>query len=666
MALCEHAERCGGCPIIALPYPEQLALKRGRVVQSLARYPALELVYTEPVLEAVERTGYRTRAKLIAAPGPRLGLFARGGGHQVVDIPGCQVLAPVLARVAMHLRAKMAEWEAANAPLAPFDPRGAGWLRAVDLRETRDGASVRILVTFVVERERARDLQVLQAAARELLDALPEVAGVAANFHEGDSPQVLGGETVALAGVASAPDRVGASVHLATFGSFVQAHRGQAERLHAIIAEAIGVRSGPRDAAPRRAHVLDLYGGSGAIGLGLATAGARVHLVESFAPAVEQARESAHAQSLDLLAECADVVASLRAMVERDDPDPFDAAVVNPPRRGMSPPSREWLARIGAPVCVYVSCNPETLARDLDHLARLGYAATNLRPVDMIPLTDEVETVAVLRRTRVPPPPVAYEDEELLVVEKSPHEPTMPQGEYASSLLSRTRSLPNADRAVALHRLDVGTSGLVCFVRGPELVAKWERTLAAARAIYLAAVRGVTPSKGAVTRDLREHGKVLPARTRYRRLAMGSGQSILRAVPDQGRTHQVRRHLAAIGHPILGDDRYGHAPTNRYFEEKHGLDRSFLHCVRLEFEHPNTGVHHVVEAPLPGDLRAVLERIGGAETLRFLDHKNALGSGIGSSLPPPAEESDPEPQGEREAPLEVDASCPTLPPPAQR
>jgi 23S rRNA (uracil1939-C5)-methyltransferase len=644
-----------------LPYTEQLALKRGRVVQSMARYPALELVYTNPVLEALETTAYRTRAKLIAAPGARLGLFAKGGGHHVVDIPRCIVLAPVLARVATQLRAKMAEWEASRAPLAPFDPQGEGWLRAVDLRETREGESVRVLVTFVVERERAEDVEVLRQAAKELIAAVPEVVGVAVNYHAGDTPQVLGNETVALAGAVSAPDRIGASLHLATFGSFVQAHRGQAEQVHALVTNALGLSPGGTEAARgHRPHVLDLYAGSGAIALGLAAAGARVHLVESFPPAVAHARESAREQSLDVEAECADVVTALRGLAEPGRVAPFDAVVVNPPRRGTSPSTREWLARLDAPVIVYVSCNPETLARDLDHLARLGYAARALQPVDMIPLTEEVETVAVLHRTALPLPRIAYEDDEILIVEKPPHEPTMPQGEYASSLLARARGLPSGSRALALQRLDVGTSGLVMLARGPEHVAKWEPVAAAARAIYVAAVRGVTPSKGAITRELRESGKVLSARTRYRRLAVGSGQSILRVVPEQGRTHQVRRHFAAIGHPVLGDDRYGHAPTNRYFEEKHGLDRSFLHCVRLEFEHPTTGAHHVVEAPLPGDLRVVLERIGGAETLRFLEHKNALGSGVGSTLPPPAEV---DLDAERSAPLDV---YPTVPPAGER
>ncbi len=653
---CAHADRCGGCPIIALPYGEQLSLKRGRVVQSVARYPALELVYTEPVVAADPIVGYRTRAKLIVATGPRVGLFAKGGGHQVVDIPACRVLSPVLARVAETLRARAAVTSEDAGLLSPFDPSGGGALRAVDLREVRTGIDerARVLVTIVVQRSRAPDMAALRMAAQSLAEAVPEIAGVAVNFHDGEAPQILGSETAHLFGESALPDKLGASVHLATFGSFVQAHRGQAERIHQMLVESTGV--GRAAAQGKRLRVLDLYGGSGAIALALGAAGADVHLVESFGPAVEQARAAARSQDIRLTAEHADAAAALRMMLERG--EKFDAAVVNPPRRGMSALAREWLSRYDLTVLAYVSCDPDTLARDLDHLARLGYSTASLRPLDMIPLTDEVETVAMLRRGSLPTPRVAYEDEEILVVEKSPHEPTAPQGEYASSLQARTRRLPNADAAVPVHRIDIGTSGLVMFVRRAELVPKWAATLAstAARRIYVAATRGVTPSKGAITRELREEGKLFPARTRYRRLAVASGHSVLRVIPEQGRTHQIRRHLAAIGHPVLGDDRYGHGPTNRFFEEKNGLDRAFLHCVRIEIDHPDRGNRLIVEAPLPGDLRGVLERTSGPGTLRFLDHKNALGTST-SSLPPP-----PDSQHERGSALSIESSGLTLRP----
>lgn len=654
---CEHADRCGGCPLIGLPYGEQLAMKRGRVVQSASRYVALELVYTEPVVPAEPMTEYRTRAKLIVAPGGKLGLYAKGGGHQVVDIPKCHVLSPAIAKVAALLRRRTTEDEASGGPLAPFDPAGGGALRAVDLREVRHDDGARVLLTLVVQRARVASRETLDAAVRALVDEEPSIVGGALNFHEGESPQILGGETVVVHGAPFTPDRIGVATHRATYGSFVQAHRGQAERVHATVAELIGLGRGERGKDEKRPRVLDLYGGSGAIALALATAGADVHLVESFAPAVAHIEAAAKAADLPVRAEAGDVASALRRLAEQG--ASFEAAVVNPPRRGMSPSARELLARVGAPIIAYVSCDPDTLARDLDHFTRLGYGVATLRPLDMIPLTDEVETIAVLRRTTVPPPRVLYEDDEILVVDKGGHEPTTPQGEYVVSLVARARRLPGASEAIPAHRIDVGTTGLVMLVKHPHLAERWQAVLAAesSRKIYVAGARGVTPSKGAITRDLREDGRMYPARTRYRRLAVASGHSVLRVIPEQGRTHQIRRHLAAIGHPVLGDDRYGHAPTNRFFEEKNSLDRTFLHCVRIEFDHPRNGQRLIIEAPMPGDLRAVLERTSGPGTLRFLDHKNALGHSGVSSLPPP-----PDSQHDRGSILEVESSSPTLRP----
>ncbi len=585
---CVHADRCGGCPLIELPYDAQLDRKHGRVAAALARYPSLGALAVEAVAPADPIVGYRTRAKLVAGGGA-LGLFAKGGGHEVVDIPGCRVLAPPLAVTAAALRARIAADRASDGPL--------GALRAVDLREVRDDAGQsRVLVTLVVDRATAR-LEALAGAARALMAAAPRIAGVAANLHEGKGPQILGAETELLAGEARLPDRTGSSRPTATFGSFVQAHRGQAARIHALL-EAL-VRP------PARA--LDLYGGSGAIGLALAAAGARVTLVESFAPAAEQAAATARAQGLPLEAECADVAAALQSRAARG-AERFDLVVVNPPRRGTSPKVREALARLAPAAVAYVSCDPDTLARDLAHLARLGYQASALRPLDMIPLTDEVETVAVLRPAAPAPARVLYEDDEVLAVDKGPHEPTVPQGEYAGSLLGRVRAVPGAEQAVALQRADVGASGVVLFARRAAFVARWEAALAqaGARATYLAATRGVTSRKGKLKG---------PPEVRYRRLGIAAGQSVLRAVAspiDPRRALPLRRELAATGHPLLGDDRHGHGPTNRHFEEKFGLDRAFLHAARIEVPRPDGRGVLDVEAPLAGDLAAVLDRAGWA------------------------------------------------------
>jgi 23S rRNA (uracil1939-C5)-methyltransferase len=581
LVTCVHADRCAGCPLIDLPYEAQLGRKRDRVKRAAGRYPGLAEIAVEATAGAEPVVGYRTRAKLMASGG-RLGLYAKSGGHEVVDIPQCLVLSPAIARVAEAVRR-----------LPP-----PAWLRAVDLREVQDQGEARVLATLVVTRGEAT------SPGRELAESLmreaPEVAGVAANYHEGASPQVLGSDTKPLAGLASAPDRLGASVTLATFGSFVQAHRGQAARVHAMLAEAIG-RAAPREGGRPRPRVLDLFGGSGAIALGLAARGATVLVVESFGPAVAQARAAARAQGANVEAIHGDAAVVVRSLSERG--EQFDAVVVNPPRRGLSPEVREGVARLGAQVVAYVSCDPETLARDLDHLRRLGYAASRLAPLDMIPLTEEVETVAVLERSPPPPPRVVYADDDVIVADKAPHESTTPRGEHDDSLLARVRRVPGGAEGVPVHRLDAGTSGLVVFARRADLAGAWQAALgsADARKVYLAAVRGVAPAKR--------------TRPRFRRLFVAAGHSVLRVEPEQGRTDPPRRFLAALGHPVLGDERYGHAPSNRYFEEKFGLDRPFLHCARLELVHPRTGAALALEAAIPGDLAAVAERAFGRADL---------------------------------------------------
>jgi 23S rRNA (uracil1939-C5)-methyltransferase len=664
MVDCVHAIECAGCPLIEHDYVQQLASKRQRVVSAVAHYPTLELVFTRTVEPADPIVGYRGRAKLIVSPAGAIGLYGRGADHEVVDIPECRVLTPALSEIAQVIRKLiLAPPPAARALLLPYDPVGGGVLRALDLREVhlpvrpvdapvseRTPTSLRlleervgVLVTLVLQRDRASSRDELREAAHALRPMLPRAVGLAVNFHDADTPQILGPETAPLDGLVQAEDRIGPVFHVASFGSFVQAHRQQASRVHAMIVREVAsldldappsnrTASGRRTTPPR---VLDLYGGSGAISLALAHARNSVTMVESFGPAALNARVAAQAQGLDNLevrtGDVADVVAHLLEQREA-----FDAIVMNPPRRGVSPSAREAIARVGAPLCIYVSCDPDTLSRDLDHFARLGYGTSELMPLDMIPLTEEIETVSVLRRVPPPAPLVIYEDEDIVVVEKGPHEPVEAQPEYIGSLLIRCNRLPTAGELYPIHRLDSGTSGLCMLARSEEARDLWASALASTgRLIYLAAAKGVTPAKGAITRELREGGRSYPARTRYRRLAVASGHSVLRVIPDGGRTHQTRRHLAAIGHPVLGDERYGHMPTNRYFEEKHGLDRSFLHLVRIEIGNPRNGAKLLVESTLPGDLRATLERATGSSVLRFLEQKHALGDQRASSIPPP-------------------------------
>jgi 23S rRNA-/tRNA-specific pseudouridylate synthase len=153
----------------------------------------------------------------------------------------------------------------------------------------------------------------------------------------------------------------------------------------------------------------------------------------------------------------------------------------------------------------------------------------------------------------------------------------------------------------------------VCwFARRPECVAKLADALARGEKMYVALAHGVTHERGRIKKPIGERGKLRDAVTRYRRRRVVTGHSLLELFPEHGRKHQLRRHLSAIGHGVLGDGRHGHAAANRHFAHRHGLDRTFLHCARLRVELDSGTVE--MRAELAGDLAAVLaslERDGG-------------------------------------------------------
>jgi 23S rRNA (uracil1939-C5)-methyltransferase len=616
MIRCEHALECAGCPLIEHGYAEQLALKAARVRDSFARYPDVTALPLSAIEAASPIVGYRGRAKLMVSPRGALGMYGRKG-HDVVDIPGCQVLAPALAEIAAALRALLADPPDALRPLlAPLDPEKGGVLSAVDLREVRGRRDepAAALVTLVLQRDRAEAREVLTRAGAALRPLLPRAIGLAANLREAGSPQVLGPETILLDGASHAEDWIGSSYHFASFGSFVQTHRHQAASIHAHVSREIQ----PNATSGGPLRVLDLYGGSGAISLALARRGHRLTMVESFAPAAESARRAAEAQGFTGFEVRSGDVASVAETIASSGAT-FDAVLANPPRRGISVRAREMIAKLGADRLIYVSCDPDTLARDLDHLGRLGYAARSASPFDMIPLTDEVETVVTLDRAAPTLPRVVYEDDDLVVVDKSAHEPVVAHPAYAVSLIERARGLRGGAPLWPVFPMEAEASGVCFLARTEQAASLWQTALGeGGKLIHLAGVKGRPPAKGAIAHSLREHGRVYPARTRYRRLAVLGGHALVRAVAEGGRIHQLRRHFASTGHPVLGDERYGHAATNRFFEEKMGLDRTFMHLGRVEVTHPRTGARLVIDAPLAGELLLVAARASGGKLPRFL------------------------------------------------
>jgi 23S rRNA pseudouridine1911/1915/1917 synthase len=236
--------------------------------------------------------------------------------------------------------------------------------------------------------------------------------------------------------------------------------------------------------------------------------------------------------------------------------------------------------------------------------------------VDMPP---EPERAAAGDAAPAPAPfAVRYEDDDLLVVDKPPGVVVHPARGHRSGTLAQALAGVAAGgeegRAGIVHRLDRDTSGLLVVARSPAA----HRTLKAAlqaRAItreYLALVEGRPPARtgtidAPIGRD-RRHRTRMSTETDDPREAVTHfaveealpRTTLLRVRLETGRTHQIRAHLQAIGHPVAGDPEYG-TPGRL------GLERQFLHAARLRFAQPTTGAEVDVVSPLPEELRRALD-----------------------------------------------------------
>lgn len=186
------------------------------------------------------------------------------------------------------------------------------------------------------------------------------------------------------------------------------------------------------------------------------------------------------------------------------------------------------------------------------------------------------------------------------------------------------KAVRNDFAASPAHRLDRETSGLLVVAKRRPAMVHFTEVFTEHRAVkrYLAIVKGAMPQPSGVidialpehqqTRESRERRGVnlQQARTRWRVVKQNDDYAFVECVLETGRTHQIRRHFAAIGHPLLGDDKHGDFQLNKQVRSKYGVKRLCLHSAHLEFPHPEDGVTVKLDAPLPKDLEGVLNALG--------------------------------------------------------
>ena len=375
---CPYFPGCGGCAMRHMSYAEELRMKLARVNDAFPRVGGLELRADE-IVGAPEISGYRNKAIYAVgrgANGIERGYF-KARSHEIIPISRC-LLVPERADA---IADAVVEWMERNEIPAYDEASGRGLVRHIFTRTSEDGGALLCVVA-------AGEL----ALCRELIETVrarvPEVSGIVLNINKKRGNTVLTGEFKTLWDGGGIHEKLCGLDFRLSPRSFFQVNTAQAEVLYGIV----------RDfARPEGETLIDLYCGTGTIGLSMARDARRIIGAEVVPEAIEDARENATRNGIanaEFL--CGDALDCARSLCERGERP--GVIVVDPPRKGLAPGICEAVAGMEPKRVVYVSCDPATLARDLKIFEGLGYRAQRAVAVDMFPRTAHVECVVLMTK----------------------------------------------------------------------------------------------------------------------------------------------------------------------------------------------------------------------------------------------------------------------------
>ena len=379
------ARGCGGCAYRGITYAHELELKRANVASAFRR-AGLPDVTVLPVLSSGKTEHYRNKAQYPVtgtADAPVIGFFAPKS-HRVTDARRCPLQPTLFGEILDEIAREIKEYK-----IAPYDEEThTGLLRHIYLRSSKDEKEV--LLTFVLNGE---TIPHADCVVRELTERFPALVGIGININREKTNVICGEEYRTLWGKDEITDELAGVTLSFSAASFYQVNRDAAELLYKRAKEIAGFTGDEL--------LLDLFCGVGSIGLSMADAVRQVVGIEIVPDAVRCARENAKRNGIQNAAFFAGDATNTEQLLAGAETalgktlSP-DAVILDPPRKGCDEKLLAFLSDRGIPKIVYISCNPETLARDAAYLTRRGYALSEITPVDLFPRTGHVETVCLL------------------------------------------------------------------------------------------------------------------------------------------------------------------------------------------------------------------------------------------------------------------------------
>lgn len=376
MPACPLAKKCGGCVYQGIPYEQQLKEKE-RMVQKLLK----GFGKVSPILGAAEPYHYRNKVHAVFSRqknGEIVSGIYQEGSHRVVPVDSCQIENEKADQIIVSIRKLLKSFK-----IKVYDEdTDYGLLRHVLVRIGQ--ASGQIMVVLVVRSPIFPSKNNFVKALRTLH---PEITTVVLNINERRTSMVLGERNVTIYGKGYIEDTLCGCVFRISPTSFYQVNPAQTERLYKTAMTLARLN--------KRDRVIDAYCGIGTIGMVAAKTAREVIGIELNAEAVRDAHINAkrnHADNIRFVQ--GDAGRFMEGMADRD--EEVDVVFMDPPRSGSDEAFLKSLLILRPKKIVYISCNPETQARDLKMLCRRDYQVEAIQPVDMFPWTGHVETVALL------------------------------------------------------------------------------------------------------------------------------------------------------------------------------------------------------------------------------------------------------------------------------
>lgn len=379
---CPLAKKCGGCQLQNMTYDEQLRFKQDKCKRLLGRYAKVR-----PILGMEDPTHYRHKVQAAFSYDYRRRKLVSGvyqsGSHRVVPVNDCLIEERKADEIIVSIRKLMQSFKFQ----AYDEDTKRGFIRHVLVR--RGYATGETMVVIVSGKP-------MFPSKRNFVNALlkehPDITTIVHNVNPYHTNLVLGPKNEVLYGRGYIEDELCGCTFRISPGSFYQVNPAQTEVLYNTAMEFAGLTG--------EETFFDAYCGTGTIGLIAATRGAkRVIGVELNKTAVRDAKSNARRNKVENAEFYAgDASRFITEMAEAG--EKVDVIMMDPPRAGSTEEFLSAVCKMAPPKVVYVSCNPETLARDLKYLTKHGYIAQAIQPVDMFPYTEHVETVCLLGRRK--------------------------------------------------------------------------------------------------------------------------------------------------------------------------------------------------------------------------------------------------------------------------